>query len=108
MRLLRRIRLPRDENSSPPSDLASGPSGQAPIDSTPSKSDKDFMILRLHLGSHTDAHPVFEASGLREKVNLGEMFRNEIMCLPQQEVMVVISAIQAVCSIPPFLVLCER
>lgn len=58
-----------------------------------------FTALRQHLISHTNAHPIFDASGLVDSDGLVKSFRNDILALPPAEMLKVITAIQAVRSI---------
>lgn len=64
--------------------------------------DGDFVTMRRHLSCHRDTHPIFDASGLVDAAEPVEMFRKDILSLPQAHVLTVITAIQAVSSAQNF------
>lgn len=66
--------------------------------SDPDQVDEDFLIMRHHLSRHPDIHPSFRGSRFVNTELSREMFRNHVLCLPQEDVLDVITIIQAVSS----------
>lgn len=73
-----------------------------------SRPDGDFVAMRRHLSCHRDTHPIFDASGLVDAAEPVEMFRKDILSLPQAHVLTVITAIQTVSSALTFTISAEH
>lgn len=70
------------------------------MDSDPTQptSVDDFLIMRRHLSSHKDAHPMFDAAHPVGTDGGVTMFRDGITGLPQEQVLTIIATIQKVSS----------